>query len=180
MQTLRMTTKRAGFPAGVGAALLLLALPAGAVLAATGQEGATAGGARPRKFERHFGPHHRAAGPRLEHLDLSEQQRQEIRDLRRAQAERTQPLRQRLRALQEELDAELAGAAPAVEEVGRLVVERHGLHRELGQMRQESRQALRDLLTDEQRARLDARDGERRLHRRSGPAGGRNDDPHGD
>jgi len=108
----------------------------------------------------------------MDRLDLSDAQREQLTALRETGRERNRDLRKQLRLAKHELEGELLKDAPSLTEVRELARRVGEVRTEMRIQRLEQRLALRDLLTEDQRERLNSL---RRHHRRGMTRGG----PHG-
>jgi Spy/CpxP family protein refolding chaperone len=110
-------------------------------------------------------------------LGLSEQQQAQVRQLMEAQRPKHDALREKAEANREALREALSAGNPDPTAVGELAIEGHRLRGEGRKLREAHEQALRQLLTPEQRTKFDALRSlreERWGKRRPGPGG-----PHG-
>jgi Spy/CpxP family protein refolding chaperone len=89
-------------------------------------------------------------------LGLSEQQQGEVRKLMEERRPEHQTLREKLEKNREELQQALESARPDPAAVGELAIEGHRLRQQARSLREAQDEAVRALLTSEQRARLDA------------------------
>jgi Spy/CpxP family protein refolding chaperone len=108
------------------------------------------------------GPHgdqgpgrHRTHGL-TEFLELTDEQREAWESAHRAHFEALRPTFEEIRALREQIEAELAGDAPDAATVGGFVIAIHDLEGELEAAREDFEASLRDILDDEQERKLEA------------------------
>lgn len=120
-------------------ALLTLAASATARPAEPGRRGAPEG----------FGP-----GPRLERLDLNEEQAAEIRKIREAGRKENLELRKQLMRLRNEMEGEMLADEPSRKKVMELNEKMGELRTRLRANRLSERLAIRERLTPEQRDRM--------------------------
>jgi Spy/CpxP family protein refolding chaperone len=89
-------------------------------------------------------------------LGLTEEQQARVRDLMEAQRPKHEALREKAAANREALREALSAGNPDPTAVGELAIEGHRLREEGRKVREAHEQALRQLLTPEQRTKFDA------------------------
>lgn len=107
----------------------------------------------------HRGPgaRHGLGGPAFlaSYLDLTEQQKEQVRALHQERREASRPIRERMRTLRRELHTELQAEAPNTLRVGELSLALHEQRQEMRQLRQGFHEDLKALLTTEQQEALE-------------------------
>lgn len=128
------------------AAVAALGLPLVAQTSGAGEDG---------DDRRHHG-RHGLHGRVTEFLDLTEQQKASVKQLKDEMRERVRPLREEQRAAREQLRTALEAANPDPAAVGRLVIAMEGKRDEMRAVHQEFQRDFAALLTPEQREKYDS------------------------
>ncbi len=87
---------------------------------------------------------------------LSDAQRAELQKLRKQNQEVSKPQREKIRAVKEALRTQQASDSPNIDEVNRLIDEKNQLEAQLEKNRAAQQTKMKSVLTDEQKAELNA------------------------
>lgn len=121
----------------------------------------------------HFGGMMRHFERLADALDLTEEQRAEAHEILTAHREETRAARQEIRTIHETLQSTLDAGDADAQQVGELVIQAHGLRRELRSEREALHEELKKLLTPEQLEKLELLEEMKPERRgRRGPRGG--------
>ena len=89
-------------------------------------------------------------------LDLSAEQSEQVKEILRTTADEVRGLRESLRELECALGEELSSDNPSVETVGQLVINIHEIRGSIAEVQQGALEAMGDLLTEGQLAKVEA------------------------
>ncbi len=150
-------------------AILALVIVAAGVMFAVGQrspEGKKAGWGK-------RGGHHRGMGMAFRGLDLTDEQKAQVKQLRAASREGVQPIREALKANREKMNSLTENGAFDEAQVTALANEQAGLSARMIVERQRVKSRMFSILTDEQKAKMaemKAKRGERQKSRKAAKA----------
>jgi Spy/CpxP family protein refolding chaperone len=133
---------------------MILASLAAALLVAASMT--TAFAQPPDEHRGRRGPGHDRGRDVTEFLGLTEEQREAWREAQRSHFEAQRPTFEKIREVREQLRNELESSSPDAATVGGYVISIHQLDDDVEASRDELENALREILTDEQRTRYDA------------------------
>jgi Spy/CpxP family protein refolding chaperone len=104
-------------------------------------------------------------------LELTDEQKAAFREVLEQHRTKMQSLREKMRQSHQALEAALEGDDPDPASVGKIAIQGRALRKQAEAHREQMNQALREFLTPEQQAKLDALESLRRRGTRFGPGG---------